>query len=217
MEDKKKRTRKRKHNNTSKVNSTIPVIKINKIKKENTELEELKKKNKRVLNLIIILLIIIAIIVSLENYIKTKNELFETYLIEETTNLHKSYLIENKLANEVTCDSLKTISNRDEAFLLITDLYNKQEFNLEKDISNLIKEYNLKDRFYLYNNDNNCGILSSKESTIYTNLKLNKTIENIPTILYYKNGKLLDVIEREDKSMINKGDFQKVLDNYQIK
>ena len=37
-------------------------------------------------------------------------------------------------------------------------------------------------------------------------------IDKIPTILYYQDGELVYVVERDDDHMINAGDLQKLLD-----
>ena len=37
-------------------------------------------------------------------------------------------------------------------------------------------------------------------------------IKEIPTIIYYNDGKVVDIITREDDNMMNIGDFQKLLD-----
>ena len=38
------------------------------------------------------------------------------------------------------------------------------------------------------------------------------TIKSVPTILYYNEGKVVDIVERNDDNMMNSGDFQKLLD-----
>ena len=40
-------------------------------------------------------------------------------------------------------------------------------------------------------------------------------ITKVPTILYYKDGKIIDVVRRNDNNIINASDFQKVLDIYE--
>ena len=37
-------------------------------------------------------------------------------------------------------------------------------------------------------------------------------VTNVPTIIYYKEGKAVDIISREDDNIMNVGDFQKLLD-----
>ena len=43
-------------------------------------------------------------------------------------------------------------------------------------------------------------------------------ISEIPVILYYKNGSLVNdgIVQREDNNPINAGDFQKLLDIYEF-
>ena len=40
-------------------------------------------------------------------------------------------------------------------------------------------------------------------------------ITTVPIILYFKEGKLVDTVTRDDNNVINAGDFQKLLDIYE--
>ena len=42
------------------------------------------------------------------------------------------------------------------------------------------------------------------------------TIESIPNIIYYEDGQVVDIINKND-SMLTVGDFQKALDVHKIK
>ena len=45
---------------------------------------------------------------------------------------------------------------------------------------------------------------------------LEEEIKQVPTIVYIREGKVVDIIERSDDNMMNVGDFQKLLDIYYV-
>ena len=47
-------------------------------------------------------------------------------------------------------------------------------------------------------------------------LNLDQEVKQVPTIIYVKEGKVVDIIERNDDNMMNVGDFQKLLDIYYV-
>ncbi len=126
----------------------------------------------------------------------------------------KSYLVEKEYAASVTCDGIPNAILGDQAFILVTS-FNEEEFHLEKDLARLIRENHIED-FYVYPLVDNCGPISNASSVAGRNLLLTKGLEHTPAILYYRNGKLEEVVEREDEKMLEVGDFQKLLDIYEI-
>ena len=90
---------------------------------------------------------------------------------------------------------------------------------MEKDLKKLIKEYKLQDKFYYINID---SIKSSdnKVSLINELLGLDDIkVEKVPTIIYVnKDNKVLrnNIITRKDDSLMEVGDFQKLLDINEI-
>ena len=103
----------------------------------------------------------------------------------------------------------------DKYFVLINYTKNEDNYNLEKDLKNIIDNYKLNDSFYyldvtdLKNSNNN--YIDEINKTFKT-----KDIKSIPTILYYENGSLKEVVKRIDNNTINAGDFQKLLDIYEF-
>ena len=51
---------------------------------------------------------------------------------------------------------------------------------------------------------------------INKSLKLEEEIKQVPTIVYIREGKVVDIIERSDDNMMNVGDFQKLLDIFYV-
>ena len=90
---------------------------------------------------------------------------------------------------------------------------------MEKDLKKLIKEYKLQDKFYYINID---SIKSgdNKISLVNELLGLDDIkVEKVPTIIYVnKDNKVLrnNIITRKDDSLMEVGDFQKLLDINEI-
>lgn len=131
-----------------------------------------------------------------------------------------SYLVEKQYAKEVNCTNIPVVISDDISFIYIQSFdeenYEK-EFELEKSLKKIIEEYGLKDNFYVYPSNSNCGSLADLGSTSAQSLKLTKPITKVPTILFYKNGVLIDYIERIDNQMMDESDFVQLLDIYEIK
>ena len=157
----------------------------------------------------IILACILIIVLSIQFYMKMRSEIYSSYFID------KSYLVEHNLANQVNCDALGEALKGKNSFILLTN-YSEQAFDLEKDISDLIKKNQLEDYFHVYPLIDNCGPISDKNSVAGLNLNLPFGIDKTPSILYYQDGKLMDVIKREDSQMLSKADFQQFLDIYEL-
>lgn len=130
----------------------------------------------------------------------------------------ESFLMKNNVVSTVKCSDIPNAITGSQSFIFITKSGSEEEYKLEKKLANIIKDYNLEDDFYIYHdNESNCGSVSTPESTLSTNLKLENGLESTPVILYYRDGVLTEVVKREDKAMINDGDFIKLLDMYEIK
>lgn len=130
----------------------------------------------------------------------------------------ESFLIKNNIISAVNCSDIPNAITGEQSFIYLTKLGSEEEYKLEKKLANIIKDYNLEEDFYIYHDEeNNCGLVSAPESTLGTNLKLENGLEETPVILYYRDGVLTEVVKREDRAMINDGDFIKLLDMYEIK
>lgn len=145
---------------------------------------------------------------------------FAWYKTIQENKLSTSYLISKKIVtNEI--ESLDKISDiLSEApsnyYLYISYTGTKENYNLEKSISKIIKEYGLHDSFYYLN------INDIKEDKDYID-KVNKALgleenklKSIPNIIYYEDGEAVDIINK-DSNMLTVGDFQKTLDLQKVK
>lgn len=129
----------------------------------------------------------------------------------------KSFLLEKNIVPSVSCEQISNIIQQEQAFIYIKNSTSEEEFNLEKSLKNIIQDYHLDKKFYVYELNPNCGSLSSLDSIISRNLNLSQPIYQVPTILYYKKGIFVDSVKRIDQSMMNDGDFVQLLDIYEIK
>ena len=87
---------------------------------------------------------------------------------------------------------------------------------MEKELKSLIQEYNLNENMYFLN------VTSTKKEDNYIkkiNEKLNMEkikVEKVPTIIYFKDGKAVDLINRKDDNIMNEGDFAQLLERNNV-
>ena len=174
------------------------------------------KKNERFVPIknYIIAVLVIAAIIGLAFYG------FAWYKVIKENRISTSYLIKNKVITKEIDNTNELADIFSEApgtyFIYIGYTGDEKVYNLEKELSKLIKDYNLNDSFYYLNVDN----IKDEENYIDNiNKSLNlegKKVKTVPTIIYYNDGKLVDIINKEDNNMMNVGDFQKLLDANKI-
>jgi len=143
---------------------------------------------------------------------------FEWYKVKQIEKYGTSYLIDSntisleiKSIEEIPVVFLEAPS---EYFVFINYLNEKDNYKLEKNLKNIIDEYNLKDIFYYMN------VTELKNEVNYIN-KLNKAfgidnkINSIPVLLYYQNGKLTEIIDSENDEIISASELKRILDVYE--
>lgn len=141
---------------------------------------------------------------------------FSWYNVIQENKVSKSYLVKEKvISNEIK--SLKEVNDifseaPSSYYIYISYTGSEEVYNMEKDLKKIISEYNLNNSIYYLN------VTSIKDEDDYIN-QINKALSlaevkvtNVPTIIYYKEGKAVDIISREDDNIMNVGDFQKLLD-----
>lgn len=172
------------------------------------------KKNERYISTrnYVIAFIVMALIVVLTLYG------FKWYEVYEENKVSQSYLIkEGTIKNEIKdLNEIEAIFSEapDEYFIYISYSNDENIYKMEKDLKELILDYNLQDKFYYINvtdiktNDNYIEELNEA-----LNLDEQK-ITKVPTILYYKNGTLTKggILNRDDDNIISAADFQQFLD-----
>lgn len=170
------------------------------------------KKNERYIPIknYVIAFFIVCAIVLLTLYI------FAWYNVIKENRVSASYLVKEKIiSNEIkSLDEVADIFSEvpESYYIYISYTGSEEVYNMERDLKDIIKEYNLSDSIYYLNvtdiKDNENYIDDINESL---NLE-EKKITQVPTIIYYRNGEAVDIIERKDNNIMNVGDFQKLLD-----
>ena len=211
-EPKKKTNTNAKKTTTTKKRTTTTVKKTTTPKKVETKNVEPKKVEKKEevkeviktepkLDYKMVLIVILALLILVIGLAKIGG-------VFENKDFSNSYLLKNKvITNELKKENISSTLLNNEVFIFVTSLNNEEEYNLEKNLKKVIKDNDLKDNFYIYIKDEN-----DKLSELFGIDDSTKT----PTVLYYKNGSLVDKVEREDEKMIEAADFAKLLDIYEL-
>ena len=200
--------------NTKKTNSNS----IKSTKSKNTNLNVNKVELKEVegakhifsqKNILIIVCIVLALILVIFYGYRVNK-------LKETDTLSKSYLLDSGTVSlEIkNLDEVNQIlaESPTEYFVLISYTGNKDTYKLENGLKRILDKYKLNDSFYYLNVKN---IMDEDNYLNRLNNAFNTDkIKKVPTILYYKNGKIVDVVTRNDNNIIKAGDFQKLLDIY---
>ena len=105
-------------------------------------------------------------------------------------------------------DNILTEPNSD-MFVLVTKTDDDNTYNFESDLKKIIKKKDLRDNFMFidYTSNNNYDII---------NKKFKSNIKSVPAIIYIKNGEFVKNIDSSEH-MLNVGDFEKLLDEYEVK
>ena len=150
------------------------------------------------------LLIMILIVVLLTFIIFGINDKYQNRKLEV------SYL--DGYVNQI---SLSEVSNvlaepSSELFILVTKTGDEYIHKLESDLKKIIKKYDLRDNFIFID------YTDSENNLKDLNEALSSDISNIPAIVYIKNGETVKSIDSEN-DLLNVGDFEKLLDEYEVK
>lgn len=163
------------------------------------------KDNKRVvprknyLYLLIMLVLVVTITFGIVNISKYYDE----------KKLEESYL--SGYISEVTLEDMRNILTEpsSEMFIIVTEINNESVYNTEKDIKKVIKRRDIRDNMMFIN------YTDSKDDLTELNKVLKSDIKSIPAIIYYKNGEVVTSIDSYN-GLINAGEFEKLLDSYEV-
>ncbi len=154
---------------------------------------------------IVVVLILLGFYIYQWQKVKNQEKYMNSYLLDSGT-----VSLEIKNLDEV---SQILTESPNEYFVLITYTGDKETYELEEDIKNIIDDYKLSDSFYYLNIKN---LLKEDNYLNRLNNAFNTDkITAVPIILYYKDDVLIDTVSRVDDNIINAGDFQKILDIYE--
>lgn len=163
---------------------------------------------------------IVAIILMIILVVAATAKIFYDYQESsfERNGYRDSYLVNKNVVSTIQCEEISHVTSKERSFIYIPNLGTEEEFQLEKKLANLIKDYHLENDFYVLSTEaHNCGEISDATSVVAGELGLTSGIVKTPVILFYRNGELMEVVEREDEAMLTDGDLVKVLDIYEIK
>lgn len=128
----------------------------------------------------------------------------------------KSYLVEEKVAKELNCNEIEELTKKNQSFILFTNFNSEEEYNLEKELKDIITEYHLENDFYVLAQTDTCGSIDEPTSDLRMALKVAEDIKTMPTIFYYEDGELIDFIKRADENPMQAADFMQLLDMFEI-
>lgn len=195
--------------NKKNINDEKDITKTSTNKEEKKEMQiaqqMISRKNIFIILGIILLLIILAIFIYRWQTMKNEEKWRSSYLISSGT-----LSLEIKNLDEI--DQILS-EPPTEYFVLITYTENEETYNLEVNIKDIIDKYKLSDSFYYLNVQ---SIMDQDNYLTRLNNAFNTDqISTVPIILYYKDGKLINTVTRNDNNIIKAGDFQKLLDSYE--
>ncbi len=104
-----------------------------------------------------------------------------------------------------------------DGFILISYTKNQEVKDFEAALKKSVVNNELQNNFYYMDvtdmmlEDGYINTLNKK-----FNLEDNKKIEEVPAIIYYKDGKLMTTLTSTKDRMINVDDFSKMLDSYEV-
>lgn len=123
--------------------------------------------------------------------------------------LESSYL--SGYVNEVNVSDLNNILTEpsSELFILVTKTGSEEVYQLETDLKKVINNHDLRDNFIYID-------YTDKEDKMEELNKILKSdIKTIPAIVYYKDGEYVKTIDSSE-NILNSGDFEKLLDEYEV-
>ena len=163
------------------------------------------KKNDRVIpkKNYLYLVIMLVLVVIITFFIFEMNKKYQSRKLES------SYL--DGYVSEVNVSDLNNILTEpnSEQFILVTKTGSEEIYKLETDLKKVIKNHDLRDNFIYIDYTN-------KENDIEElNKILNSDIKTIPAVVYYKDGEYVKTID-SSLSILNSGEFEKLLDEYEV-
>lgn len=163
---------------------------------------EIPPRNYLICAIIFIALILTTLYVLEANKVKTEKRVSESYLLKTNT----VSLTLN------TIEELETtlLEAPDDVFLFTGYTGSTDEYELEKDMKNIIDEYNLSDNFYYLDVTN----LMKTENELKNELSdiLNADIKTLPIIIYISSNNVMNTVTGNKDSYLKASDFKKLLE-----
>lgn len=174
------------------------------------------KKNERYIPIknYVLAVVIVAVMILLTLYG------FAWYKVLKENKVSTSYLVKEKIiSNEIKgLDEVNDVLSEAPAkyYLYVSYTGSEEIYNMEKDLKKVINDYSLNDSMYFLNITD---IKDEKDYIDRINKSLNleeRKIKKVPTIIYFNDGKVVDIVERLDDNIMNVGDFEKLLETNKV-
>lgn len=156
-------------------------------------------------NLAIILIGVVLLTIASSN-------LYKNHSANKINNSYISKYVANIQLNEIQTASVEF---RSDTFLYISYTGDSNIYNFEVKLKKVLKEKELTDNFIYMNATN---LLTEKDYVATINKTLGLTdnsLKKLPAILYYKDNKIVDIVDSEF-NLIDTGKFVQLLEKYEI-
>lgn len=145
---------------------------------------------------------------------------FHLYKTHQEALYQEGYFNHKGNVKKTTLDEVqKLMENKKEESLFLLFNYHKEKehYELEEKLAQIIQDYHLENQFYYiditdYKVIDNCDISCALKKEFEID-----EIQNLPAIFYIKDKKVIDIAKREDKQVLEASDFVKILDMYEFK
>lgn len=139
------------------------------------------------------------------------------YKMYETNKLKSSVL--SRIVGTIQYDDIENAFGElvSDDFIFISYVKSEEVQKLETKLKNVIVNNDLQNNFFyldatdLMLEENYCDILNERFS-----LSDENRIEEIPALIYFKDGQFIKTITSTSDNMMSSDDFSKLLDNYEI-
>ena len=129
---------------------------------------------------------------------------------------------ENVISKELKLEEVSSVFSEplNEYFIYVSYTGSEDVYNMEKDIEGVINQYGINDKLYYLNvtdvKDED-DFKKKINDTLGEVLDMNgKEVSTVPTIIYCKDGKVVDIINRLDNNIMSRWDFEQILDRNNV-
>ncbi len=148
---------------------------------------------------------------------------FAWYKVVNENRISTSYLVNEKvISKELKLEEVSSVFSEplNEYFIYVSYTGSEDVYNMEKDIEGVINQYGINDKLYYLNvtdvKDED-DFKKKINDTLGEVLDMNgKEVSTVPTIIYCKDGKVVDIINRLDNNIMSRWDFEQILDRNNV-
>jgi len=124
----------------------------------------------------------------------------------------------NTSINKTSLDKISSVlaNSQGSVFVLFNYRGSEDTYRLEEDLDQVIQDYHFNDQFYYVDLTEMMG-KANCDLTCVVQSEFHVTLKNVPAILYYQDGNLVDIAQRDDQKVLEAADYVKLLDMYEFK